>query len=677
MTAQPGRQQAAFTAGELDPLLHDRTELKYFSTGLSWAENVEISPQGGFRVRDGMRDVGAVNANATRLFPFDASNGVSYDLVFSPNLCAFWSSTAQLATVATNVTSGMLAELTSAQQLDTMLLFHDDLQTQRIKHLGPTSWQIDNAPFTGISNYDYGAAYVNGVSAKWRLQFVGLTTGATGFVLTVSGQETPSIVYNSTTATMAADIQTKILALPNISPGVTAVALGADLIEVTFAGAGNEGDGWSISGRVLNKADAAVLAAKTVVGIVGGEPVISATRGWPHCGCFYGQRLILGGPKSLPNAWIMSKVGEYYNLNERFTEATGPAIIPMDVPGGERIERIIAGRNLLIFTSKAEYWLAERALSRTTAPNHVQASRHGSRRGAPIVENEGAAIFLHSTGGVLGEFRYTDVEGNFVSTDISLLASHLLSGGVDMARRASSQSRDGNLLAIVNADGSARGVTILREQEVTAFARHSTDGLLKACSVNGRNELMWLTQRMDGRRLERSEDGLLLDAAVSFAYGPPTATIGSISRFNGKTVWVIADNQVFGSFVVSGGAITLPVAVSNATVGLWTPPKVTTLPPPRDVGPNTVLKRRGRIHTVRLSLIDTTSVAIAVNGGALQDLDLVRFGATANVPELLAPFDGEIVLQGLTGYADRPTLTISQVRPGRLTVRSLTVEAKL
>lgn len=800
MVARPGRMQSATTAGEIDPSLHDRWELKYFSTGLRRAENVQIIPQGGFTLRDGLRDIGQVDGSAERICQFEASDGSSYDLVFSHQSCAVWGLMSQLDTFATGISAEMMREFTTAQQLDTMLLFHNNLKTQRIRIRAADDWQVDDLAYEGLPNYDYGAIYTNGVPAKWSIEFIGLspaavagpdqfriyvsrdggnplatswinftadmtvlatriqnallnnfyvnaglvvasvsgspsgnrvrvtfsgagnvthdwnlvgstnqgqvipvkvdegdgstlpevweiefndlsesgtTTGGSVFILTVSNQDTQSIAYRDDMASLANAINEAISDLPNVNPGITVNSPSAARIDITFTGTGNEGDGWAISSRVVNKADAAVLAFKETPGVPPGEPLISEERGFPHCGAFYGQRLLVGGFKSLPNAWMMSKVGDYYNFDQRLTEANGPALIPMDVPGGERIERIVPNRNLLIFTTKAEYWLAERSLSKTSAPNHVQSSRNGTRRGVPIVENEGTAVYVHANGDVLGEFRYTDVEGNFVSTDISLLAPHLVNNVKDQALRRSAGATSGNLNALIQDDGQARLITVLREQEVTAFTRMVTAGTPIAVSVNGRNEMSWIMQRPDGRRLERFEYGLLLDGALSFAFGVATSTITGLERFNGQVVWAVAHDDVFGPFAVAGGKIDLPVAVTAVTVGSWSPPVVDTLPLPRTVGPNIVLRRRARIHSVVLSLIDTTSIALGVNGKPPRDLDLLRYGAPADVPELQAAFTGEIKIRGLTGYQDDPFVRITQLRPGRMTVRSVTIEAAL
>lgn len=680
MVGRPGKLQSSFTAGELDPLMHERTELKYHGQGLAIAENIEVAPQGGFFVRKGLRDIGAAPADAARLFPFDASNGNVYELAFRPEEFGVWGEAGLLDTVAiAGLTAPMLPQMVASQQLDTMLVFHQDFESGRIKHAGPTSWSVDKVPFENLPLYDYGASYSNGVAAEWQIEFVGLTNGTTVFTLTVSGNDTLAITYSSTMATLAASVEAAILNLPNVGAGVTVADGGGTKLDITFDGADNLGDGWAVTGKVVNKTDAAIVSHKTVVGVTPGEEIISTDRGWPACGTFYQQRLAVGGFKSLPGHWMFGISGDYYNFDERVTDANGPAVIAMAVAGGETIVNIVDNRYLLIFTSRAEYWIAERALSRTSPPNHVQASTHGSQLGVPVALNEGAALFTHKNASVLGEFRYTDVEGNFVATSLSLLASHLVVDVRDQAVRTATLSTDGNQLGVVKADGSALLATLVREQEVTAFTRHtSKDGLFKAVCRNGRNELAWLVQRPGGRRLERSEEGLLLDEAQSFDFtGSPQSIVTGLGRFDAREVWAIVDGNVFGPLTCAAGAVELPLAGTLVTIGTWMPPVVQILPLDRTIGPNLVLKRKARIHSVTLSLLDTTSVALGVNGRRLEDQDLRRYGMQADVAELEAGFTGEISIRGLSGWVDEPYVTVSQVRPGRLTVRSINVQAQL
>jgi hypothetical protein len=256
------------------------------------------------------------------------------------------------------------------------------------------------------------------------------------FTFTISGQETTSIGYLETMADLAPIVEAAILALPNIGTGLTVAAGTGTRLVITFTGDDNVGDGWAVSGRVINKADAAILSFKTTPGVAPGEPIISVDRGWPQCGTFWLQRLLIGGFKALPNAWGFSAQADYFNYDDRLTAATGPAIVPMDA-GGRRGDRGAErfNQNLCINTSKAEYWIAERSALPQRAPSHVNSSTNGTKRGVPVVKNEGALIYAHQNGGVLSEFRKTDIEGNFVSTQLSLLAPHLVNDVVDLAAR--------------------------------------------------------------------------------------------------------------------------------------------------------------------------------------------------------------------------------------------------
>lgn len=704
MVARPGRIQTTFSSGEIAPSFHARTEQKAYNGGLARAENIEIVPQGGFRVAPRLAHVGDAPATASRIFPFDASDGSAWDVILSAGYADVWSSTSLAAHLAIPHAATEVAAAEWAQQLDAGIIFHPSRPSRRVKVSaaaagGPYTWATDEVPYENIPNWDFGAAYTNGVPAKWQLELIGFKATATtlvediAFRLTVSRQNTasltPTMQSGSTTAidgtATAAAIRAAILALPNVKPGVTVtpvtptVGVSVTRYDIEFAGTGNEGDGWAVSGEVLNKADAAVTSYHTVLGVKPGEPFMSTARGWPACGKFYNQRLVIGGMKSLPNAWAYSIEGQYWNFDDRLDEANGSAIVPMDSAGGEAIRHFFDGRNLCIFTSKGEYWLAERTLDKTKVPTMVKSSEHGTSTGAMIAENEGAGLFIHASKGVVGEFMYTDVTGNFRSQDLTLFASHLMAGISDHVVRRSTQDGEGNRHFLVRDDGAALLGTLLREQEITAYARFTTDGAFRACGRNGRNEIGVLVDRSRNgttvRSFERVTAGQLLDGALTLT--PGSATVTGLSRFEGAEVWAIGDGDVFGPYTVASGVITLPKACASVTVGRWKPPIADTLPLGRTVGPDIWVQRRARIHSVQVLVEDTTSIAIGAVGGKTWDQDLRRWGDTADEPELARGYTGWVKVRGLKGYSDTPAVRITQHRPGRLFVKAIVVETNI
>ncbi len=681
MAGQPGRLQTTFNSLELGPRLHERSEIKYFQTGLARAENIEALPQGGFSVRQGLRHVGNLLSTATRLIDFRANNGSVFDIVYAAATAQAWGKTALTASFAHPYTAAQVRAMDWAQQLDTLVTFHPDVAPQRVL-FNPTAISFANAaaPIVNLQNYDYGATYTNGVAAQWELEFVGV--GATTvFVMTVNGQETEGILFTDIT-TARGRIQTALADLGTIGPGFTVTVVGGK-IRITFSGADNLGDKWAVSARAVNDADAAIVSFKRVTGVDPGEPVISAARGWPRCGVFYQQRLLMGGFRSLPAAWIASISGEYFNFDTRVKDANGAFLVLLDAPGGEVVRRIVNNQFLLVLTSGTNYWVAgsQDGLSKTTPPKHVPASDHGVADGVPVVQNEGAAVYIHSSGDFVGELRYTDVDGNYKALDISLLAYHLIARAQDLAVRKKENLQAANTLAVVNGDGSLRLCMMLREQDITGFARVESGCSFLSAAANGRNELSVISERGGGivssRRLERFEAGLLLDAAVDFTNAPAHEWVAGLAHLNNQQVWALADGHVFGPMKVTNGRVKLPVPVAAGTVGVWHPPVVTTLPLPRDRAEGVVVKRKGRIHTLKIDVEDTTSIAIQANGGKLYDIDLTRYGMTCDKPELMQGVTGTLTISGLTGWSDLPQITITQTRPGRLTVRSITTEARL
>lgn len=675
MVSRPGRLQVTFTSAELDPHETDRTELKYYNTGTKHFENAKVHPQGGFSIRDGLRHIVGLASNAARLVPFKSTDGSVFEIVLRDVGADVVEGDAITASFAFPFTAAQLPEVTWTHRRDTAFFFHKDVETKRAI-ITDTGWNVDNLPYDGIPSYDYGGTYTNGVAAEWEINFIGFDAGKR-FRLTVSGEETIAIDYVTDGATLATSILDAISVLPNVAPGVTTEVISGTNIKITFGGSDNQGDGWAVSGTAIDDADGAIPAFKLKVGVIAGEPIISATRGWPRCGHFSQQRFLAGGFRSNANSWMVSVTGRYYTFDTELDEANGAFVVPLDSEGGESINHIIDAHNLLIFTSEREYWISDRAISKTEPTNHVEASTNGSKEGVPVVKNEGAAIYCHKSGSVLSEIRYTDID-SFSSQPITLLASHLFEDVSDLAMRRAKYSTETNLLGVVNEHGILRTGHLWREQDITAFGRvTSNDALFKAVSVNARDEMAFITERNGNRQLERFERGLLLDAAKTFAYGAPVLEIDGLDHLEGFDVWVLGDGEVYGPFTVASAKVVLDVPVQSGEVGIFSPPIVETLPPPRDIGPRTVLRRKARIHSVWVSVYDTTSLAIAVNGSDPVDVPLRDYDAGLETTELEDGFTGVIPLRGFTGFVDEPTVTITQLRPGRLTVRSITAEAKL
>ena len=76
-----------------------------------------------------------------------------------------------------------------------------------------------------------------------------------------------------------------------------------------------------------------------------------------------------------------------------------------------------------------------------------------------------------------------------------------------------------------------------------------------------------------------------VNSSQRYAFSEPTTIIDGLEHLEGKTVDVVANRTWVGSFVVTGGVVTLeddngyPITVANAVVGLTYDSSMTTLPP--------------------------------------------------------------------------------------------------
>ncbi|MGJ0393038.1 MAG: hypothetical protein ACR650_09810 [Methylocystis sp.] len=700
MVGRPGKYQPRFTAGEIDPLLEGNTDEGAYLKGAALMQNVRPLPQGGFTQIWGTTALGTIPAlgdgspSNVKLVGFSSAPSQIYDICLSHQRGDVFGPNGWLASFAIAHTSAQIAEISAPQQLSTMLLFHQDVSPQRVRRASDVSWLVDAPPFANIPNYDFGdVTYTNGVASVWLLGFFN-ASGGNNYLINVNGVDSATAAYTGTAATDAANLQALIDALPGLAPGVTVtaggafgsmtpggVAVPAGKFGVEFSGTDNQGDGWAISGRVVDNGSAAITAAHVKSGVLGGEPVMSNARGWPACGLIYGQRLLVGGFKGLGNAFLASQAGNYWNFDTRLSQASAPMLVPIDTKGAATIREMHLGRTLEIFTDEGEYWLNDTGLDRTKTPPIVAATNNGVKSGVRVTANEAASIYVDKSGGALWEYKFDYTQQNYASATLSVRSSSLASGLIDATLRRLTSATKANEHWSVRSDGMAVLLSLLRAEEIAAYARRATDGQFVAVNCNDRRELTFIVRRTVGNAIvqsvERETPGVLLDGAINFAFGAPQTAVTGLGVHEGRTVWAIADGFPQGPFRVSGGAIALNFPASAGYVGRWTPPRVLTLPQPRDIAPRTVSRRPCRVHTVRVLVQNTSSIAIGANDQPAVDVDLARYGQPTDQPPILNPYSGWIAVEGLQGYSQDGTVEITQLRPGLLTVLGVVVEVDL
>lgn len=555
--------QTSFVAGEFDPTLLGRVDIDDYAKGASKLENVYVRPQGGAFRREGLKYYAQIfNNNTGRIIPFQFNDEQTYVLVFTAGRFDVYKtdSLTLQATVTSspvsNITEDMLDTLNWTQSADTLILFHPDLKPIRITRTSDTAWTADNAPLSNIPPF----------------AFNGITTSSPG------GTVTADVVSGIVTLTSS----TSVFNSSYVGQFINTPKDGR--IYITQFNSSSEVEG------VVRQELEGTSAISDWELEEGYEDVISITRGWPRSGTFHKSRLVLGGLKSRPQTIIMSKIGDFFNLNIGEGLDDEAIDITIDDDQVNVIRGVFSGRGLNIFTSGGEFSVRSainEALTPSTIANQLsKETRHGASTTKPV-SVDGAVVFIERespqdprSGRILRQFVFSDTEQSFNAPNISLFSQHLISNPRAMDIRRSTEDHPSNYLYIVNDDGTVAVLNSLREQSLLAFTQFTTDGLFKDVAVSGNQTFFIVEREINGSTVQYLEvlDGdHFLDSSVLQTDTATTAWSG-LSNLEAEEVRIRGNDFILGNETVSSGAVTTDQAVTKLEAGMMFSAVVESLP---------------------------------------------------------------------------------------------------
>jgi len=574
------------------------------------------------------------------------------------------------------VSEAIVRQVKPEARFASILAFHQDLEPQQATALGSVAeWSCDPVPFENVPLVDYGAVYANGATEKQEIAFYSFSTGEK-FELTLEGLTTTAITFDTNNTIRAANVQAALEALSNVDPGLTVTATSPIVVE--FTGGRNDKRDWLAMSSTALDNNGYVRVRTIQQGKAGGEPIMSAARGWPAVGRFAQQRLIMAGLKSRPTDILATQSGSSTDLNNEVGIASAGLSYEVEGSANNAIRDIAVSRTLIFLGDEQVSYLAQTTgLSATDAPRFGSSDAPGVDPDCPTVSSDNALFYVQAGGNTLRILSYTELEQNYIGDNASVLSAQLINGVSWMTRRRAVGAIDSDLIIMGNADGSITVLTMMRTQEVSGFSPWATDGAYVSGVVDNGN-MLWLAVRRsvngtDEIRLERQDPDGMLDEVENRSHATPARVLNGLSRFNGRSVWVKANDTLQGPYAVSGGTVTLDAAVTGAVqIGTWIAPFATDHAYRPETEQQYRMARQKRVNRVQLSLVNTTNVALSVNGGAVFDVPLVdsndlRFGEG----ELARPFTGRREVEGMHGFTPGAEITVTQTRPGKLLARAV------
>jgi hypothetical protein len=695
--------QTNFTAGELSPRVQSRIDIAKYNNGLKIAENVQVMVQGGARRRAGLRMAAETKTSAkrARLVPFIYNRDQAYMLEVGDLYLRVFKDGVQVAgpyEVSTPYVEASLFEIDYVQGADTMYLVQGDVPVYRLQRFADNDWRLLPAPFTvepfdelginpaialTLSAATVGTARNFNAPAGFLAADVGrYIVSGSGLALITAYVDTSNVtctIQSAFSGTAIASGAWTLDGTPQTTCTVSAVGPVGTAITATLGAAGWRATGevgkyikvngglLKITGytsstvlqgivqQVLTSTTAAIANSWTL-----NSSIWNAVSKYPRAVTLHEQRLLLAGSAGYPQTLLGSRIGDTLNfeLGTLDTDAYSRELATDQIAP---IVHLSQGRRLMVFTSSNEMSLRggnEKPITPTNIQKNDESSAGSNKVRAVKVGNE--LLFVQRAGRKVRACGYrADIDG-FDSPDRTVFSEHITSSGiVDMAF----QQEPDALLSCVRADGQMAQCTYDSEQEVNAWGRWLTDGLVESVATipTATSEQTWVIVNrtingMTKRFVEYFDPILKTDCAKTDTSGVDKTSWTGFAHLEGKTVKVLADGIYQGEQVVSGGTVTTRAARA-IEVGLGFTPKIVLLNPEAGSTGGTSQGATVSVGEVIVRVLDT--VGIQVNG---KPIDFRKMGSMLldRPPEVGT---GDLRQVTLSDELYRNELTISQPDP--------------
>lgn len=720
--------QRSFSSGEIDPLLHRRSDYLRFQSGLAKCRGFLPLPQGGITRAPGTIYRGRTRNDAAGiLIPFQFAANDALVLEFVPNWMRVWRygelvmDGASPYRLATPYGAEDLPNLQWVQSADVIYLVDGAHPMKRLSRLALDSWTIED------QELNRGPFRVQNTVTSRTLQASGETGSIT---LTASWSFFTADRVGSLIRLTPTDETDVALWVSNTdwSVGERCIYDGKtyELIEGTNTGQNppvhSSGDSrtgefevWRfISDRVgvlrITSITSDTVAVAQVVKRLPSSVVASSTyrwsegawsarHGYPSAIELFDQRLVAASSTREPRTIWFSRVGSYADFLDGI-EADDP--FAYTIAGTSSINRILnlkrGAAGLHIFALGEEF--ATRSESRAQAIGPTTAvfetiGSAGSNGGRPICP-DGDPIFITRDERRLMLQKFTLQEDRTRGSSLSRPAQHI---GSDRFQDLVWQSSPEPTAWVRQASGNLAAMIYDPAEEVLGWSVVPVaGGVVEAMAVvpdvtGSMDVVMMIVRRViDGQTRRFVEEMSLpftamdpdaeaheanhLFAALRVSVETPVSEI-SVPHLAGKTVHVWSNEGAFPDLVVSspGGTVQLPGAVTHAWVGLFDATHELITLDVQAASPNgDTTGRQKRLKDIAVSFARTAQARIAVvevepqRRTELRERPLIQMPVAAPLTEVIS---GVVNTGGVSGTARELQVVVRPFSGAPVTITSI------
>lgn len=310
----------------------------------------------------------------------------------------------------------------------------------------------------------------------------------------------------------------------------------------------------------------------------------SNPNGNPGVVSYYQQRRMYAAAGESPQTIYASKPAQYDSF-----ETTNPSrpddAISLTLAGRKinRVRHLVDMDGLIAFTQDAIWRISDgedQVFTPATASARIKSYR-GASDIRPVTVDD-TLVYVDSKELRLRDIKYNYAEDGFSGTDLSVLASHLVTDPLRIKKLAYSDEPYRVIWVLTN-DGNLLGLTYNKEQQVWGWHRHNfTDTIIDITTIREDDrDTLYLTfyrpnssaqgysicvERMSKLMVSRSRTNQL-DSHLKILFGT-FSRLDNLDHLEGREVTVAANGISLGQFTVTNGAVDLGGTYGNISVGL-------------------------------------------------------------------------------------------------------------
>ena len=669
--------QKSFTGGELSPALYARNDLAKYNVGLKTLKNGFVRAEGCVSNRSGLELITEVKISSSkvRLIPFSFNTEQTYIIELGNHYARFIKDGMQITDgnsipieIETPYNEDDLENIKYAQNADVLTLCHPNYTPRELSRLSHYNWVLEEI------NFSPNIQPPTGLSATWTGGSDNLTTYK--YVVTSVGIDT----YEESNRSSVVSVR-----------GAKEAYWGtSEYITIRFNAVENAAE-YNIY-RKINGIYAYVGTTNTnsftddkiEPDLTATAPVFTnpfADYNNPSCVNYFQQRKVYGCLKNNPQQLVASQTSTNNNFNvSRPLNSTDAINITLSEREVNEIRHIIAMNDLILLTSGGEWKLngSNGSFSPTSNLSASPQSFYGCSHVAPVVSGN-MILFTQSGGSVIRDLGYTYLSDSYDGEELTIFASHLFENKrvVDMAYAKEPY----RILWCIMSDGSVNALTYNKKQEIAGWHRHETKGEFESVAVirEGYEDIVYFVvkrqingqikrfiERMATRYVEKTEDGIFLDCALTYN-GEPSRILSGLDHLEGERINLLADGYVIVNKLVQNGQVEIDYPASKIIAGLPYEFEIETL---NLEGENTLgLDKIVNEIDINVDKSREDFFIAGADGSPVQNPLSIE---STNNPNYL--HSGNVNAFAFINYTENATVHIKQIYPFPLTINSISLD---